>query len=71
VTSVAFAQLVVALAKNDFEIRLIEGGALAIFDLRYEPGCQIRPVPSVFVKAVFDNADRIGRWLERDDASDP
>jgi hypothetical protein len=59
------------LAKQGFEVRLIEGGALAIFDLRYPHGRPLRELSrgredhlTRLSKLVFDNADRIGRWLE-------
>jgi hypothetical protein len=70
-TRVTFAQLVVALAKDDFELRLTETGALMIFDLRYEKGGQLRAPPPGFVKLVFDNAEKIGGWLEEAHDPDP
>jgi hypothetical protein len=59
-----FAQVVVALARDDFEICLIEGDALAIFDLRYKPGHRLREPNALLRKYVFDNAERIENWLE-------
>jgi hypothetical protein len=68
--SVAVSEILIALAKQDFEARLIEGGALVIADLQYEHGGELplRAPPPALVKLVFDNADRIGRWLEQDKA---
>jgi hypothetical protein len=66
------SDILIALAKQDFEIRLVEGGGLVVFDLLYEKEGQIRPMPPQFVGLVFNNADRIGEWLEREaHASDP
>jgi hypothetical protein len=53
-----------ALAKQDFEVRLIEDGAVVIFDLLYEKGGQIRPTPPQLARLVFNNVERIGEWLE-------
>jgi hypothetical protein len=54
-------------AKFGFEVRLIEGGALVIADLRYRSGqdLQLREPPLQVTRLVFKNADRIGRWLEQ------
>jgi hypothetical protein len=63
-TRATFAQAVVALAKDDFEIRLTDTGALVIFDLRYKPGLRLRAPNALLRKYVFDNADVPARWLE-------
>ena len=57
-------EILFALAKQDFEVRLIAGGALVIADLRYERGRPLREPLPAHVKLVFANAERIGRWLE-------
>jgi hypothetical protein len=57
--------LLLALARDDFEVRPIEGGGLAIFDLRWKRGYRLRPPNPLLAKAVFDDANRISRWLER------
>jgi hypothetical protein len=65
--SVPVSEIVVALARQGFEARLVEGGGLVIADLRYQPGkgMQLRQPPEGLARLVFNNADRIGQWLER------
>jgi hypothetical protein len=67
--SVTVSGILIALAKHDFEARLIEGGGLVIADLRYKhsQGLRLRAPPPQLADLVFANADRIGRWLERDE----
>jgi hypothetical protein len=63
---VDIAALLLALARDDFEVRLVgESGALTIVDLRWKRGFRLRAPHPLLAKAVFGNADRIGRWLEK------
>jgi hypothetical protein len=53
------------LLNSHFEIRLLDDGAIAIFDLYYEKGRRIREPNALLAKFVFDHAEQMGRWLER------
>jgi hypothetical protein len=81
-SSLAFVpDILFALAKQGFEARLIEGGALVIFDLRYpealrshvpgEPQPRVRAPPEHLAKLVFANASRIARRLRPSIAPGP
>jgi hypothetical protein len=64
------SSILMALVKDDFELRLLEDGALAIFDRRWRPEFDVAKVkrrePSrELVRLVFSHADELGRWLER------
>jgi hypothetical protein len=70
--AIPLSEIFAALAKFDFEARLLEGGGLAIFDLRYQPGkgLQLRQPPEGLARLVFNNAERIGAWLEGETEED-
>jgi hypothetical protein len=61
-------EVLLALAKAGFAARF-DGGGLVIADLRYEPGYALRVPPPALIRLVFDNAERLGAWLEADGAA--
>jgi hypothetical protein len=62
-------ELVAALAERKFEVRFVGSGGLAVADLA--PRQWPRSPPSWLASRLWDNAGRVGRWLERKGVTPP